>query len=151
MKKYKMKKGSLNFVSIAMFSMTLVLVISALGYTVGYANQNYNTTFNTNISGVDIMSEDYAGLEYFTNATQISNVSYNSTAPFSGTGIGQVGFITEIITPSTKGTWVILSDIINLTPLGLFRSLLANAILLIGLLIGAIILAQFLFNRNLTS
>jgi len=35
--------------------------------------------------------------------------------------------------------------------LGLFRGLLANAILLIGLLIGAIILAQFLFNRNLTS
>jgi len=62
MKKYKMKKGSLNFVSIAMFSMTLVLVISALGYTVGYANQNYNTTFNTNISCVDIMSENYAGL-----------------------------------------------------------------------------------------
>jgi len=117
-----MKKGNLNFASIAMFSLTLVLVISGLGYTVGYANQNYGTVFNTNISGVDIMSENY-------------------------TSASSQGFITDGI----SGTWAIMRDLISLAPFGEFRSLLMTAIILIGGIILAILLAQFFFNRNLTS
>ena len=73
------KSGTLNFTSIAMFAITVVLLISGMGYMVGYASQNYNTTFNTNISGVDIMDDNYASLDHFVNATQLYNSSYNQT------------------------------------------------------------------------
>ena len=142
-----MKKGNLNFASIVMFSLTLVLVISGLGYTVGYANQNYNTTFNTNISGVDIMSSEYTSLDYFVNATQISNVTFNITNPSLSTMQSTQGFITEGI----AGTWNIIKDLLSLAPFGQFGNLLELAIILIGGIILAILLAQFFFNRNLTS
>jgi hypothetical protein len=147
MEKLKTKKGNLNFASIAMFSLTLVLVISGLGYTVGYANQNYGTVFNTNISGVDIMSENYTSLDYFVNATQIANVTYNTSTPSTSTMASSQGFITDGI----SGTWAIMRDLISLAPFGEFRSLLMTAIILIGGIILAILLAQFFFNRNLTS
>jgi|TARA_Y100000310_G_C20661904_1_gene805270 K+-transporting ATPase c subunit len=145
--KSKMKKGNLNFTSIVMFALTLVLVISGLGYTLGYANQNYGTTFNTNISGTDIMSSNYTSLEYFVNATQVANVSYNTSTPSTSTMASTQDFITDGI----GGTWSILRDLVSLTPLGEYRSLIMSSIILIGGIILAILLAQFFFNRNLTS
>lgn len=142
-----MKKGNLNLASVMMFSLTLVLVISGLGYTVGYANQNYGTTFNTNISGVDIMSPDYTSLDYFTNATQVANVTFNITNPTLSTMQSSTSFITECI----AGTWGIIEDLISLAPFGQFGSLLGTAIILIGSIILFILLLQFFFNRNLTS
>jgi len=142
-----MKKGNLNFTSIIMFSLTLVLVISGLGYTVGYANQNYGTTFNTNISGTDIMSPNYTSLEYFTNATQVANVTFNITNPTLSTMQSSASFITEGI----AGTWGIIQDLLSLAPFGEFGSLLGSAIILIGSIILFILLLQFFFNRNLTS
>jgi len=142
-----MKKGNLNFASIIMFSLTLVLVISGLGYTVGYANQNYGTTFNTNISGTDIMSPNYTSLEYFTNATQVANVTFNITNPSLSTMQSGTSFITEGI----AGTWGIIQDLLSLAPFGEFGSLLGSAIRIIGMIILFILLLQFFFNRNLTS
>jgi len=142
-----MKKGNLNLASVMMFSLTLVLVISGLGYTVGYANQNYGTTFNTNISGTDIMSPNYTSLEYFTNATQVANVTFNITNPTLSTMQSSTSFITEGI----AGTWGIMQDLISLAPFGEFGSLLGSAIILIGSIILFILLLQFFFNRNLTS
>ncbi len=142
-----MKKGNLNFASIVMFSLTLVLVISGLGYTVGYANQNYGTVFNTNISGVDIMSENYTSLDYFVNATQVANVTFNITNPSLSTMQSGTSFLTEGI----GGTWNIIKDLLSLAPFGEFGSLLGTGILLIGSIILFIILLQFFFNRNLTS
>ena len=142
-----MKKGNLNLASVMMFSLTLVLVISGLGYTVGYANQNYGTTFNTNISGTDIMSPNYTSLEYFTNATQVANVTFNITNPSLSTMQSGTSFITEGI----AGTWGIIQDLLSLAPFGEFGSLLGSAIRIIGMIILFILLLQFFFNRNLTS
>jgi len=141
------KSGTLNFTSIAMFAITLVLLISGMGYMVGYSSQNYNTTFNTNISGVDIMDNNYASLEHFVNATQLYNNSYNQSTPSTSTLASSQTFITETF----SGTSGILRDIVSLTPLGNYLSIIIGGISVIFGIILAILLIQLFFNRNLTS
>lgn len=141
------KSGTLNFMSIAMFAITVVLLISGMGYMVGYASQNYNTTFNTNISGIDIMDDSYASLDHFVNATQLYNGTYNQSTPSTSTLVSSQTFITETF----SGTSGILRDLVSLTPLGNYASIIIGGISVIFGIILAVLLIQLFFNRNLTS
>ena len=139
------KKGSLNFVSMFTFAMILVLFTAGTGYLVGYATNAYGVTPDFNEAGVDIVN-DTPGLEYFVNGTQLFNQTLSNNSIANDSSLIEGG---EFVTTSIAGTSAILGDIIGLTPLGAYRTIILSAISVIFIAISAILLLQFIFNRSL--
>ena len=139
------KKGSLNFVSMFTFAMILVLFTAGTGYLVGYATNAYGVTPDFNEAGVDIVN-DTPGLEYFVNGTQLFNQTLSNNSIANDSSLIEGG---EFVTSSIAGTGAILGDIIGLTPLGAYRTIILSAISVIFIAISAILLLQFIFNRSL--
>ena len=139
------KKGSLNFVSMFTFAMILVLFTAGTGYLVGYATNAYGVTPDFNEAGVDIIN-DTPGLEYFVNGTQLFNQTLSNNSIANDSSLIEGG---EFVTTSIAGTSAILGDIVGLTPLGAYRTIIGSAISVIFIAISAILLLQFIFNRSL--
>jgi hypothetical protein len=139
------KKGSLNFVSMFTFAMILVLFTAGTGYLVGYATNAYGVTPDFNEAGVDIVN-DSQGLEYFVNGTQLFNQTLSNNSIANDSSLIEGG---EFITTSIAGTSSILGDIVSLTPLGAYKTIIQSAIAVIFVAISAILLLQFIFNRSL--
>jgi len=139
------KKGNLNFVSMFSFAIILILFISGAGYLVGYASSAYNVSIDTNVAGVDLINNSQ-GLEYFVNGTQLFNQTLSNNSIQNDTSLIEGG---EFITTSIAGTGSILGDIVSLTPLGAYKTIIQSAIAVIFVAISAILLLQFIFNRSL--
>ncbi len=139
------KKGSLNFVSMFTFAMILVLFTAGTGYLVGYATSSYGVTPDFDEAGIDVINNT-SGLEYFVNGTQLFNQTLSNNSIANDSSLIEGG---EFVTTSIAGTGAILGDIIGLTPLGAYRTIILSAISVIFIAISAILLLQFIFNRSL--
>jgi len=138
-------KGSLNFVGMFTFAMIIVLFTAGTGYLVGYATTAYNVTPNFEQAGVDVINNT-SGLDYFINGTQLFNQSVTNTTLADDTSLIEGG---NFVRTSISGTSQILTDIVGLTPLGAYGSLISSAIAVIFVAISAILILQFFFNRSL--
>jgi hypothetical protein len=140
-------RGAFNLFSIFGVALILVLVVSGVGYLIGNGLGAYGQTFNTTIGGVDITSPEFAGIEYFVNGTQNANSSVNVTN-VTQTESGGISFI-----QSLQGTRLLLSDMVQLTPLGgtAFGSLIDELILAFFAGMILILTLQFFLGRTLTS
>ena len=140
-------KGALNVFSMFGLGLTLILVIAGVGYLIGTGANTYNVTVNTTIGGNDLTSQEFLGLEYFTNGTQNANSTFNLTNTTQTEG-GGISFI-----ESLTGTKLLLADMVQLTPLGgtAFGDLLDDLIVAFFAGIILILVLQFFLGRTLTS
>ena len=140
-------KGALNVFSMFGLGLTLILVIAGVGYLIGTGANTYNVTVNTTIGGNDLTSQEFLGLEYFTNGTQNANSTFNLTNTTQTEG-GGITFI-----ESLTGTKLLLADMVQLTPLGgtAFGDLLDDLIVAFFAGIILILVLQFFLGRTLTS
>ncbi len=140
-------KGALNVFSMFGLGLTLILVIAGVGYLIGTGANTYNVTVNTTIGGNDLTSQEFLGLEYFTNGTQNADTSFNLTNTTQTEG-GGISFI-----ESLTGTKLLLADMVQLTPLGgtAFGDLLDDLIVALFAGIILILVLQFFLGRTLTS
>jgi len=141
------KKGGLSVLSLVSFLVITMALTTGIGFLVGYANQEYNATFNTNVSGTDLT--DASSFDYFINATNIYNVTPNGTLNITDTNQSLLeGSIS--LQGALTGWWQILLDIIEITPLEQYGGFLKSLISLLGGILITILFLQFIFNRSLT-
>jgi len=141
------KKGGLSVLSLVSFLVITMALTTGIGFLVGYANQEYNATFNTNVSGTDLT--DASSFNYFINATNIYNVTPNGTLNITDTNQSLLeGSIS--LQGALTGWWQILLDIIEITPLEQYGGFLKSLISLLGGILITILFLQFIFNRSLT-
>lgn len=141
------KKGGLSVLSLVSFLVITMALTTGIGFMIGYANQEYNATFNTNVSGTDLT--DASSFNYFINATNIYNVTPNGTLNITDTNQSLLeGSIS--LQGALTGWWQILLDIIEITPLEQYGGFLKSLISLLGGILITILFLQFIFNRSLT-
>jgi hypothetical protein len=141
------KKGGLSVLSLVSFLVITMALTTGIGFMIGYANQEYNATFNTNVSGTDLT--DASSFDYFINATNIYNVTPNGTLNITDTNQSLLeGSIS--LQGALTGWWQILLDIIEITPLEQYGGFLKSLISLLGGILITILFLQFIFNRSLT-
>ena len=141
------KKGGLSVLSLLAFLVISMSIVTGIGFLIGYANQNYGATFNTNVSGTDLTES--SSFEYFINATNIYNVTPNGTLNITDTNQSMYeGSIS--LQGALTGWWQILVDLIEITPLESYGGFLKSIITLLGGLLITILFLQFIFNRSLT-
>ena len=141
------KKGGLSVLSLVTFLVITMALTTGIGFMIGYANQEYNATFNTNVSGTDLT--DASSFNYFINATNIYNVTPNGTLNITDTNQSLLeGSIS--LQGALTGWWQILLDIIEITPLEQYGGFLKSLITLLGGILITILFLQFIFNRSLT-
>jgi len=141
------KKGGLSVLSLVSFLVITMALTTGIGFMIGYANQEYNATFNTNVSGTDLT--EASSFDYFINATNIYNVTPNGTLNITDTNQSLLeGSIS--LQGALTGWWQILLDIIEITPLEQYGGFLKSLISLLGGILITILFLQFIFNRSLT-
>jgi len=140
-------RGALNIASLFGMGLMLILVIAGVGYLIGSGAATYNVSVNTTIGGNDLQSQDFLGLQYFTNATQNADQNFNLTNT-TQSDAGGISFI-----DSLSGTKLLLADMVKLTPLGgtAFGGLIDD--LIVAFFAGIIFILgfQLVFGRTLTS
>ena len=140
-------RGALNIASLFGMGLMLILVIAGVGYLIGSGAATYNVSVNTTIGGNDLTSQEFLGLEYFTNATQNAEQDFNLTNT-TQSDAGGISFI-----DSLSGTKLLLADMVQLTPLGgtAFGNLIDD--LIVAFFAGIIFILgfQLVFGRTLTS
>jgi|TARA_R100000084_G_scaffold69873_1_gene30978 hypothetical protein len=140
-------RGALNIASLFGMGLLLILVIAGVGYLIGSGAATYNVSVNTTIGGNDLTSQEFLGLEYFTNATQNAEQDFNLTNT-TQSDAGGISFI-----DSLSGTKLLLADMVQLTPLGgtAFGNLIDD--LIVAFFAGIIFILgfQLVFGRTLTS
>ena len=141
------KKGKLSVLSLLSFLVISIALTSGAGYMIGFANQNFDASFNTNISGIDLTTASSFG--YFINATNIYNNTPNGTLNITDTNQSLLDGSISLQTALT-GWWQILVDIIDMTPLEEYGGFLQSLITLLGGILITILFLQFIFNRSLT-
>jgi hypothetical protein len=139
------KKGGLSVLNLLSFLFIAMALTTGIGYMVGYANQNYGATFNTNVSGTDLTQA--TSFQNFIDATEVYNTTPNGTYDINDTSISSGS--TSIQTALT-GWYQILSDIIDITPLEEYGGFLKTLIALISGVLITLLILQFIFNRSLT-
>jgi len=140
-------RGALNIASLFGMGLMLILVIAGVGYLIGSGAATYNVSVNTTIGGNDLQSQEFLGLQYFTNATQNADQNFNLTNT-TQSDAGGISFI-----DSLSGTKLLLADMVKLTPLGgtAFGNLIDD--LIVAFFAGIIFILgfQLVFGRTLTS
>ena len=140
-------RGALNIASLFGMGLLLILVIAGVGYLIGSGAATYNVSVNTTIGGNDLTSQEFLGLQYFTNATQNADQNFNLTNT-TQSDAGGISFI-----DSLSGTKLLLADMVQLTPLGgtAFGNLIDD--LIVAFFAGIIFILgfQLVFGRTLTS
>jgi len=140
-------RGALNIASLFGMGLMLILVIAGVGYLIGSGAATYNVSVNTTIGGNDLTSQEFLGLQYFTNATQNADQNFNLTNT-TQSDAGGISFI-----DSLSGTKLLLADMVQLTPLGgtAFGNLIDD--LIVAFFAGIIFILgfQLVFGRTLTS
>ena len=139
------KKGGLNVLSLLSFIFITMALTTGIGYMIGYANQNYNASFNTNVSGNDLTEASSFG--NFIDATSIYNTTVNGTYDINDTSISEGS---ESMQLAMGGWYLILSDIIDITPLEEYGGFLKTLLALISGVLITLLILQFIFNRSLT-
>jgi hypothetical protein len=139
------KRGALNVLQVLSFVFMTMALTTGVGYMIGFSAQNYNTSFNTNVSGTDLT--EASSFQNFINATNVWNTTPNGTYAINESDLTSGSESMQI---ALTGWWQILSDIIDITPLEQFGGFLKTLLTLIGGVLITLLMLQFIFNRTLT-
>lgn len=139
------KKGGLSVLSMLSFVFITLAITTGVGFMIGYANQEYGATFNTNISGTDLTQE--GSFSTFIDATNV----YNETNVSGVYSINDTSILSasDTIQTALSGSGDMLSSIIDITPLEEYGGFLKTLLALIITILVIMLAIQLVFNRSL--
>lgn len=143
------KKGSINITALLLYFLIISLVVTGLGYVVGYTFNAYNSSTSEYVLPNTTLT-NFSSLDNFIDATQLADnlTTANSSVQNNYTA---VDFSASDFFRLPVNTFNLIADLVALTPLGEFKGTLYNTIVYLGLALLSILTFQWLFNRSLTS